>query len=212
MSQFPGTLLDGYRSFRADRFARESARYRSLAEQGQTPKIMVIGCSDSRSAPETLFDAAPGDIFVVRNVANLVPPCDSDSGNQSISAALEFAVLGLKVRHIVVLGHARCGGIQAALQSSREPLSEGDFIGKWVELLAPAAGRIGTRGQASAAERQLALEHASIRLSIANLRTFSFVSALEDEGRLHLHGAWFDIATGELWTLNTGTGAFSKTD
>ena len=210
MSQFPGSLLDGYRSFKANRFARESARYRTLAEQGQSPQIMVIGCSDSRSAPETLFGAAPGEIFVVRNVANLVPPCDSESGYQGTSAALEFAVQGLGVGHIVVLGHSRCGGIQAALQSEREPLSAGDFIGKWVDLLAPAAGEVETGVMLSAAERQKAVEQASIRRSVANLRTFPFVSSLEDEGRLYLHGAWFDIASGELWTLNTGTGTFSK--
>lgn len=210
MSQFPRSLLDGYRSFKASRFVRESARYRSLAEQGQTPEIMVIACSDSRSPPETLFDAAPGEIFVVRNVANLVPPCESESAYQGTSAALEFAVLGLRVRHIVVLGHSRCGGIQAALQSEREPLSEGDFIGKWLDLLAPAAAEVGAGGQLSAAEGQTALEQASVRRSVANLRTFPFVSALEAEGRLNLHGAWFDIATGDLWTLNTGTGSFSK--
>ena len=210
MSRFPGSLLDGYRSFRANRFAPESARYRALAEQGQSPEIMVIACSDSRSSPETLFSAGPGELFVVRNVANLVPPCEAEGGRHGTSAALEFGIEGLKVRHIVVLGHARCGGVQAALRSDRPPLSEGDFTGKWLELLAPAAGEVMADASLSASERQTVLEQASVRRSIANLRTFPFVSVGEKEGRLHLHGAWFDIASGELWTLDAGTGAFSK--
>ena len=209
MSQFPGSLLDGYRSFKANRFARDSARYRSLAEHGQSPEVMVIGCSDSRSSPETLFDAAPGELFIVRNVANLAPPYQAEGGRHGTSAAIEFGVQGLKVKHIVVLGHARCGGIQAVLQSNRQPLSEGDFVGRWMDLLAPVAEEIANAGHSSAAERQQAMERASIRRSIANLRTFPFVAALEGKGRLHLHGAWFDIASGDLWTLNA-TGAFSK--
>lgn len=210
MPQFPGSLLDGYRFFKANRFARDSARYRSLAEQGQSPEMMVIGCSDSRSSPDTLFDAAPGELFIVRNVANIVPPYRAEGGCHGTSAALEFGVQGLKVRHIVVLGHARCGGIQAALQPNGQPLSEGDFIGKWVGPLAPAAGEAGNAGPSSAAERQEALERASIRCSIANLRTFPFIAAAADEGRLHLHGAWFDIASGELWIMDPNSGDFSK--
>ena len=210
MSRFPGSLLDGFRSFRANRFAPESARYRTLAEQGQSPEIMVIACCDSRSSPETLFSAGPGELFVVRNVANLVLPCQAEGGRHGTSAALEFGVQALKVRHVVVLGHARCGGVQAALLSGGSPLSAGDFTGKWLELLAPAASEVMADESLSASERQTALEQASVRRSIANLRTFPFVSTAEDEGRLQLHGAWFDIASGELWTLDAGTGAFSK--
>ena len=209
MSQFPGSLLDGYRSFKANRFARDGARYRSLAEQGQSPEVMVIGCSDSRSAPETLFDAAPGELFVVRNVANLVPPYQAEGGLHGTSAALEFGVQGLKVKHILVLGHARCGGIQAALQSGGQTLPDGEFIGNWVGLLAPAVGEIENAGLSSAAERQEAMERASIRFSIANLRTFPFIAAAETEGRLRLHGAWFDIASGELWIMDPASGDLS---
>ena len=210
MTDFPEALLDGYRSFKGDRYARELARYRALAEQGQKPEVMVIACSDSRSAPETIFNTAPGDIFVVRNVANLVPPHEADGAYDGTSAALEFAVQSLKVRHIVVLGHGRCGGIRAALHPSAEPLSPGDFIGKWMKLLGPAASEIAACGPMTDAERQTALEHASIRHSIANLRTFPWVSILEERGGLSLHGAWFNIANGDLWTMDPVTGDFSK--
>ena len=210
MTEFPHSLLHGYQSFKNDRYAREHARYRSLAEDGQKPEVMIIACCDSRSAPETIFNAAPGEIFVVRNVANLVPPYEPDGAYDSTSAALEFAVQSLKVRHIVVLGHGRCGGISAVLHPAAEPLSPGDFIGKWMKLLGPAASEIEAGGPLTDAERQIALERASIRHSIANLRSFPCVSILEDRGRLTLHGAWFDIAHGELWTMNPATGDFSK--
>ena len=210
MTDFPDALLDGYRSFRGSRYEPERARYRALAEHGQTPEVMVIACCDSRSAPETIFNAAPGEIFVVRNVANLVPPYEPDGRHQSTSAALEFAVQSLRVRHIVVLGHGRCGGIRAALHPEAEPLSPGDFIGKWMSLLGPAAREIADAGPLAEAERQTALERISVRHSVANLRTFPWVSSLEDRGRLHLHGAWFDIADGELWTMDPATGDFSR--
>ena len=210
MTAFPDSLLDGYRSFKDDRYAREHDRYRSLAAHGQSPEVMIIACCDSRSAPETIFDASPGEIFVVRNVANLVPPHGPTGAHHGTSAALEFAVQGLRVRHIVVLGHGRCGGIRAVLHPAAEPLTPGDFIGKWMKLLEPAKSEVETGGPLSDAERQTALERASIRHSIANLRTFPFVSILEDRGRLSLHGAWFDIAHGELWTMNPATGDFSR--
>ena len=212
MTGFPTSLLDGYRSFKGNRSARDIALYHALARRGQTPQVMVIACCDSRAAPETIFDAAPGEIFVVRNVANLVPPYEPHDSCHSTSAALEFAVQSLEVRHIVVLGHGRCGGIRAVLQPAAEPLSPGDFIGKWMKLLQPAAAAIADRDGLTDAERQTALERASIRHSLANLRTFPCVSILEDRGRLSLHGAWFDIADGELWTMNAATGEFSKAD
>ena len=210
MTGFPEPLLRGYRSFRDDRYAREQDRYRSLAELGQAPETMVIACCDSRSAPETIFNAAPGELFVVRNVANLVPPCEPGDICHSTSAALEFAVQSLKVRHIVVLGHGRCGGIRAALRPAAEPLSTDDFIGRWMNRLGPAAEAVARSPEPTEEERQTALERASIRQSIANLRTFPFVSILEDRKRLGLHGAWFDIAEGELWTMDPETGNFSR--
>lgn len=209
MTDFPDSLLDGYRRFKANRDAREDALYRSLAEHGQVPEVMMIACSDSRSAPDTIFDAAPGEIFVVRNVANLVPPCEPDSACHGTSSAVEYAVQSLRVRHIVVLGHGGCGGIQAALQPSAQPLSPSDFVGRWTSLLRPAIEEVTVGGQLSGMERQAALERAAVRHSVANLRTFPFVADLENSRRLDLHGAWFDIAEGELWTLNGATGEFA---
>lgn len=211
MDSFPRSLLNGYQEFRRSRFSNERKRYRDLAEKGQTPETLVIACCDSRAAPETIFNAMPGEIFVVRNVANLVPPYKPDGEYHSTSAALEFAVQSLKVKHIVVLGHGRCGGIKAALDPADEPLSPGDFIGKWMELLAPAAESISRNEWMTGAERQTALEHISIRHSIANLRTFPCISILENKDRLSLHGAWFDISDGELWVMNASSGDFSRT-
>ncbi len=211
MTAFPPALLQGYRAFRQGKFAQESERYRTLAEQGQKPEVLVIACCDSRAAPETIFDARPGEIFVVRNVANLVPPHSPDGQFHSTSAALEFAVQSLRVKHFVVLGHGRCGGVEAALGSSAEPMSPGDFIGKWMELLAPAAEAIGENQWMTSAERQTALERISIRYSIDNLRTFPGISILEKKGRLSLHGAWFDISNGELWVMDPETGDFLRT-
>ncbi len=210
MSYLPDSLLDGYRNFMTGRFADERERYRKLAREGQTPKTMVIACCDSRAAPETIFDTGPGELFVVRNVANLVPPYAPDDEYHGTSAALEFAVQSLKVRHILILGHGRCGGIQAALSPSAEPLSPGDFIGKWMSLVSPAAETVTGNDLMTGAERQTALERISIRYSIANLRTFPCVEILEKKGRLSLHGAWFDISTGELWAMNPDTGDFVR--
>jgi len=212
MVHLPEHLLSGYRNFMAGRYASESDRYRTLARDGQTPETMVIACCDSRSAPEAIFDAGPGELFVVRNVANLVPPYAPDGGHHSTSAALEFAVQSLKVKNIVVMGHGRCGGIGAALNTSHAPLSPGDFIGKWMSMVAPAAEAVNSSTLLTASERQTALERISIRYSIANLRTFPCVSILEGKGRLTLSGAWFDISTGELWVMNRETGDFERPD
>ncbi len=205
----PQALARGYREFRAGRFTDERQRYLELSEKGQSPESLIIACCDSRAAPEIIFNARPGEIFVVRNVANIVPPYKPDGEYHSTSAALEFAVQSLKVKHVVVLGHGRCGGVKAALDPSVEPLSPGDFIGKWMELLSPAADALTGNEWMTATERQTALERISIRHSLENLRTFPCVSILEGRGRLSLHGMWFDIATGELWALNPETGDFS---
>lgn len=212
MSDLPEKLLDGYHSFIANRYAGESDRYRTLARSGQKPETLVIACCDSRAAPETIFDTGPGELFVVRNVANLVPPYSPDENFHATSAALEFAVQSLKVKHIVVMGHGRCGGIHAALDPSAEPLSPGDFIGKWMSLIHPAAEAVAGNNMLTAGERHTALERISIRFSIANLRTFPCVEILEKKGRLTLHGAWFDISSGELWVMNTETGDFERPD
>jgi carbonic anhydrase len=210
MQHLPDHLLTGYTNFMHGRYVSESGRYGALAREGQSPETMIVACCDSRSAPETIFDAGPGELFVLRNVGNLVPPYEPDGEFHSTSAALEFAVQSLKVKNIVVMGHGRCGGIRAALDPNAAPLSPGDFIGKWMSLIAPAAETVSSSTFMTAAERQTALERISIRYSIANLRTFPCVSILEGKGRLSLHGAWFDISTGELWVMNKETGDFER--
>lgn len=212
MTHLPDRLLKGYHNFMTGRYQAESARYKELAREGQNPEIMMIACCDSRSAPETIFDLGPGELFVVRNVGNLVPPYEPDGEFHSTSAALEFAVQSLKVRNIVVMGHGRCGGIRAALAPGASPLSPGDFIGKWMSLIAPAAEIVSQNAMMTAGERQTALERISVRFSIANLRTFPCIKILEDKGKLNLYGAWFDISTGELWTMNRATGDFERPD
>lgn len=212
MKNFPDKLLKGYTEFKDGRLANERERYRVLSEQGQKPETMIIACCDSRAAPETIFNTAPGEIFVVRNVANLVPPYKPDGEYHSTSAALEFAVQALKVKNVVVMGHGRCGGISAALGPAKEPLSPGDFIGRWMDLLTPAAETVNANELLTSAERQTALERISIRNSVENLRTFPCVSILEGKGRLKLHGVWFDISTGELWVMDSDTGDFKRPD
>jgi len=212
MQRFPATLLDGYRNFMSGRYADARDRYRTLAEHGQSPSTLVIACSDSRAAPELIFDSGPGELFVVRNVANMVPPYEPDSNFHATSAALEFAVLALKVTDIVVMGHGRCGGIRAALDPDAEPLSPGDFIGRWMSLVRPAAEQIQSNDVMTPGERQTALERVSIRNSIDNLRTFPEIKAREEAGDIQLHGAWFDISTGELWVMDAETRDFIRPD
>ena len=212
MKDFPEYLLNGYKNFMSGRYVDERERYRALAETGQKPQTLFIACCDSRSAPETIFDCGPGELFVMRNVANMVPPYQPDDQYHSTSAALEYAVQVLRVKDIVVMGHGRCGGIQAALDPMAEPLSPGDFIGKWMSLVKAAAEQIQNNDVMTAAERQTALERVAIRNSIRNLRTFPCVQILEGRGKIQIHGAWFDIANGELWVMDGKTGDFMRPD
>jgi len=203
---FPERLIAGYRAFLGGRFADEQSRYESLARTGQRPEIMVIGCVDSRVSPEVIFNAAPGELLVVRNVANLVPSYDPDRASQhGTSAALEFGVQALRVRHIVVLGHALCGGIRA-FGDKQKPLSPGDFIGRWMSQIAPAAESLGPPGADETYLRRL--EFASVELSLKNLMTFPWVRSLVDQEKLTLHGAYFGIATGHLLVRDPATGRF----
>jgi carbonic anhydrase len=202
MDRFPALLLDGYKSFMSDRYDSEQGRYRQLADRGQSPTTMIIACCDSRAAPETIFNAGPGELFVLRNVANLVPTFQPDGGQHGTSAAIEFAVNALEISNIVVMGHGRCGGIKAALAPDTGPLAQGDFIGKWMSMLAPVSDAVSKYTLLTDRERQTMLERFSIRHSIANLRTFPYVKKLEEEGKLAVHGAWFDISSGELWVMN----------
>ena len=208
---FPERLTKGYRAFLEGRFVVERGRYQTLAGLGQAPSIMVIGCVDSRVSPEVIFDAAPGEILVARNVANLVPryesPTEEDPSHQhGTSAALEFAVRALKVRDIVVLGHALCGGIKA-FASDEAPLTTSDFIGRWMSQIAPAAETV-TVPRADGENYIRQLELASVELSLRNLMTFPFVKAAVEEGTLRLHGAYFGVASGKLLVRDEQTGQF----
>src|SRR5580765_5472924 len=205
---FPQRLIDGYGAFARGRLQSEQDRYRELAEHGQTPEIMVIGCCDSRVSPEVIFDAGPGELFVVRNVANLVPPFETQGTYHGVSAALEFGVAALKVKHIVVLGHAHCGGVKAFAEDA-EPLSPGDFIGRWMSLMAPAAEKVGPRGSLSRAEYLERLEKASVANTLDNLMTFPRLRKLVEMGRVSIHGAYFGVASGRLSVRDPATGEFA---
>lgn len=202
MHSFPQHLLDGYANFMSGRYMRERDRYRDLASAGQKPTTLMIACCDSRAAPELIFDSGPGELFVLRNVANLVPTYQPDGGQHGTSAAIEFAVKALNIANIVVMGHGRCGGIHAALNPDKTPLDDGDFIGKWLTMLGDLPAQVGQNSLMTASERQTAMERISIRNSIRNLRTFPYVAALEADEKLALHGAWFDISGGELWVMD----------
>ncbi len=203
-------LLDGYGRFRSSAWSEQRARWRELRE-GQSPKTMVISCSDSRVDPAQIFDVDPGQIFVVRNVAAMVPPFETTPGYHGVSAALEFAVQFLKVRKIVVMGHGMCGGCKAALTGEMQgtELGEGGFIANWISLLdevrKPVVEAHGTEGR----EAEKAMELAAVKQSIANLRTFPNVREKEDGGELSLYGAFFAIADGVLHLLDEETGEFT---
>lgn len=197
-------LIAGYRRFRQTRWPEQKALYEALAA-GQRPRMLIIACSDSRVDPATIFDVAPGEIFIVRNVANLVPPCEQGEGLHGTSAAIEFAVEKLGVRTILVLGHARCGGITAAL--GEQPDSGHGFVSGWIKLLDAPRARVG----AMACEPALAqetLEREAIRESLRRLETFPFVAQWKRAGALELVGARFDILTGQLELLDHPEAAF----
>ena len=202
-------LIDGYRRFRASGWEPRRARWAQLRE-GQEPEVMIIACADSRVDPAQIFDADPGEMFVVRNIAAMVPPFEPVAGHHGVSAALEFAVQILKVKEIVVMGHGMCGGCRAALTQElhgAEP-GEGGFIADWIAMLdevrEPIAARLGTTGRA--AER--AMEEAGVKVSLANLRTFPCIRRKEREGTLTLRGAFFAISDGVLHLLDETSGAF----
>ena len=203
-----GNLLEGYRRFRANRFETEKDRWQQLAE-GQAPRAVVIACSDSRADPATIFDTDPGEIFVVRNVANLVPPFETGGGRHGVSAALEFAVTQLNVPEIVVMGHERCGGITAALTGMFHGAvaGEGGFVHKWMSQIEGPAEAI-SREHGTGEDAQRKLEEVSIRQSLANLRTFPFVAEREAAGTLKLLGCHFSIGDGELWLLDEAENYF----
>jgi carbonic anhydrase len=203
-------LIDGYLRFRAGDWRSQRLRYDALAA-GQAPKVMVIACSDSRVDPTRVFDAAPGEMFILRNIANLVPPLDRSLAQSSVAAALEYAVLILKVDYVIVFGHARCGGIAASLSGAyrKTESGAGEFIQRWMGLIAPVRDRVlEAVGTNPDIDPQPVLERASIRQSIENLRTYPFVEEAEREGRTRLMGAIFDIADGRLSLLDGDSGGF----
>ena len=205
----PSQLVDGYRAFLAGGLRAEQDRYRELAQSGQSPEVMVIGCCDSRCSPEVIFNSRPGELFVVRNIANLVPPYAPDAQAHGVSAALEFGVMALRVKHIVVLGHAQCGGIKAFAEDA-EPLTPGDFIGNWMKLMTPAAEKIGPRGSRPMNEYLTLLEQANVALSLDNLMTFPRLRTKVERGDIRLHGAYFGVATGQLSVRDPASGKFTQ--
>jgi carbonic anhydrase len=207
MSSFPQHLLEGYRTFTSQRLPTEQSRYRDLAERGQSPAVMVIGCCDSRVSPEVIFDAGPGELFVVRNIANLVPVYQPDGNAHGVSAALEFAVTALRVKHIVVLGHAQCGGIRAFIDNSA-PLSPGDFIGRWMSMFIKPGEKVSQRDHETMADFTVRIEKAAVFRSLENLMTFPFVQELVDRGEMDLHGAYFGVAEGTLFVLDKAAKEF----
>lgn len=210
MTRFAG-LIEGYRHFREHEWRDERERWEKLAK-GQSPEVMVIACSDSRSEPAQIFNTHPGEIFVVRNVGALVPPFETNPGRHGVSAALEFAVQFLKVKEIVVMGHGMCGGCHAALHRTMEGTEpgQGGFIADWIAMLdeASAEVRAGPHPIDSPAAAR-AMELAAVRVSLANLRTFPCVRTKEERGQLKLRGALFAINDGVLHTLDESTGEFS---
>jgi carbonic anhydrase len=209
MTQFPEHLADRFRRFKYRHFAPNIDHYEKLATFGQHPDVMVVSCCDSRVDPETIFSAMPGELFVMRNVANLVPPYETDGKYHGVSAALEFAALNLRVRHIVVLGHSGCGGVRACLDQDAARQTEAQFISNWMSMLDEARGRVlASHRDRPMAEIRAALEKEGIKASLANLRTFPCIKLLEGKRRLALHGAYFDIASGTLAVLNQAGGAF----
>ena len=207
----PGHLTEGYTAFWNGRLKEEQERYRVLSTDGQKPPVLLIGCCDSRVSPEVIFDAGPGEIFVMRNIAALVPPFTVDDALPETSSAIEYAVLALKVRHIVVMGHAQCGGIRAFALGEKqqfEPLSDADFVSKWKTLIRPAAERIGPPPQKDFDHYCETLCHASIAQGLDNLRTYPWVREREQSGDLSLHGAYFGVADGHMQVLDQQRGSF----
>ena len=190
-------LLEGYHRFRGGQWPERRRMFEGLADEGQQPRAMVVSCADSRVDPGMIFDAGPGELFVVRNVANLVPPYAPDSGYHGTSAALEFGARVLEISQLLVMGHGLCGGVRALLQGV--PPEASDFVAGWIGLAARARDRALAGDDGT--DRQLCCEQETVKLSLDNLMTFPWIADRVASGRLHLQGAHFDIRTGELSLL-----------
>lgn len=212
----PGFLVQRFRDWQAISFKESRGLYERLATEGQHPRAMVVSCCDSRVNASRIFQAGPGDLFVHRNIANLVPPYEPDSGYHGTSAAVEYAVTVLRVASLVVLGHSQCGGVKGCIEiCSKKKADLGprpasaahdSFVAKWMEILRPGYDNLASKGGNVG---QRALEHEGIRLSLANLWGFPFVAEAVKSGHLSLHGCWHDFGKGELWDLNPDTGEFT---
>jgi carbonic anhydrase len=202
-------LIEGYRRFRKQDWARERERWAELAE-GQSPKVMILACADSRSDPAQIFDARPGEMFVVRNIAALAPPYETSRGYHGVSSALEFAVTQLGVGEILVMGHGMCGGCAAALtgQFDDTPPGEGHFIADWVRMLSQTRDQVRAHHAELDREAFLEMEREAVKVSLANLRTFPWIAHREEAGSLKLHGAHFSIVEGLLYLLDEAEGSF----
>jgi carbonic anhydrase len=210
VTSFPEHLTDRFHRFKYRHFDLHRETYEDLATFGQTPDVMIVSCCDSRCDPEMIFSAKPGELFVVRNVANLIPPFETGGKFHGVSAALEFAALNLRVRHIVVMGHSGCGGIQVALEQGAARQTEAMFISRWMSMLDDCRLRVMASHQGAAPGlAAAALEKEAIKVSIANLRSFPFIRDMENRGKVALYGAHFEIATGTLSVLNQGTGEYN---
>jgi len=190
-------LLAGYKRFRASGWPEQRRVFENLADKGQSPRALVIGCVDSRVDPARIFDTAPGEVLTIRNVANLVPPYAPDSTYHGTSAAIEFGVRVLEIPHVIVLGHGSCGGVKALLEGA--PMEGLEFIGPWMSLAAQACSRVPSNIPADDRRRQCEFE--TVKTSLANLQTFPWVAEKMQAGKLRLHGAWFDIRSGDLMLL-----------
>ena len=203
------SLIDGFTDFRNDFFGQDKAFFKRLIRRGQHPKIMIISCSDSRVDPAILFGTRPGELFVIRNVANLVPPYQPDDQYHGISAAIEFGVRDLGVEDIVILGHAYCGGVNALCEHARgEAAEDREFITPWIKIALPALDEL--RGSDPKFENIKAVEQHSIMNSLNNLRTFPWLAEREKQGSLALHGWWFDMDSGALWCHSPPDRSFTQ--
>ena len=206
----PGHFVERYNGWKSSTFAEDRARYEHLADKGQHPLAMVISCCDSRVQVASIFDARPGELFMHRNIANLVPPCTSDGNMHGTSAAVEYAVTALKVEHLIVVGHSSCGGVAGchAMCSGQAPELEdkSSFVGRWVEILRPGYERVAARKDETDPIR--ALEHEAVVVSLENLMTYPFVKEAVAARALSLHGLWVNIRSGDLLQYMPETGGF----
>ncbi len=203
-------LVSGYKEFASKQRQDGQYRFGELAD-GQSPKTMIISCSDSRVIPSQIFNVKPGDLFMVRNVANIAPPFEEDKAFHGTSAALEFAILGLDVEDVIVLGHSQCGGIEACAKNIKTGSSTTSFLDNWLSILEPIAAKVmNDNGTKDAEAQNRLIEQEAIKASLVNLMTFPFISERISDGSLSIHGAYFDLQDGQLYILDDDSGVFEK--